>query len=86
MEKKIEGLDSVIHSENWLLPNSDTFLNTDIPSIHYCLPLDQGTDAWMQTSSLTPLVVNSLVFSLAAFTVREGGDGKLDLSFGDIPF
>ena len=35
----------------------------------------------MQTSSVTPLVVNSLVFSLAAFTMREAGDGKLDLSF-----
>lgn len=30
-------MDSSIHSENWFLSNSGTFLNTNIPSIHYWL-------------------------------------------------
>ena len=46
----------------------------------------QGVDSWIQAGSLTPLAVNGLILCLAAFTMREGRDDKLDLSFNYISF
>ena len=64
-------MDSVIHSENWLLPNSGTFFNTDIPSIHYWLL--SIPRSWFMDTNRFPYSVNCEWFDILLGSIYNEG-------------
>lgn len=64
-------MDSDIHSENWLLPNSGTFLNTDIPSIHYWLL--SIPRSWFMDTNRFPYSISCERFDILLFSIYNEG-------------